>query len=344
MDGSLPARPPSVDDLVECARRHGLVAPGELVTATACEGGVSSFVIRLDRPGRAGLIVKQALSKLRVRDDWFSSPVRIHREALALRWLERLAPPDTVPCLRFEDPDLHVIGMDEVPRPHATWKSLLMEAPPRPLHVEPAADLLASIHLRAAERHTELAGAFEDRSFFVTLRLDPYYRTAAGRTPDAAPFLQRLIDDTLDHAVTLVHGDYSPKNILIHHDRLYLIDHEVAHWGDPAFDVGFALTHLLSKAHHLPAFRAPLIEAARGFAERYLSRVAGASLGEDLAGRCGRHTLGCLLARIDGRSPLEYLTDAERALQRRIVLGLMGRQPSHVMTVVHQFGGALECS
>ena len=108
----------------------------------------------------------------------------------------------------------------------------------------------------AIEQRNELQSIFADRTFFEALRLEPYYRYTALRTPASADFYDALITDTLSHALTLVHGDYSPKNVLVHHDQLVLLDYEVAHWGDPAFDVGFALTHLLSKAHHIAPRRA----------------------------------------------------------------------------------------
>ena len=115
----------------------------------------------------------------------------------------------------------------------------------------------------------ELAGLFDDRSHFESLRLEPYYAFTATQIPAAAGFLQALIAGTRARRLTLVHGDFSPKNILIHRDSLVLLDHEVIHWGDPAFDLGFSLTHLLSKAHHLPNHRADFANAAREYWQTY---------------------------------------------------------------------------
>src|SRR5205823_5639992 len=92
--------------------------------------------------------------------------------------------------------------------------------------------------------------------------LEPYYEFTAQRVSGARSFLELLIAETRATRTALVHGDYSPKNVLVFQDALVLVDHEVIHFGDPAFDVGFSLTHLLSKAHHLPERRAAFASAA----------------------------------------------------------------------------------
>lgn len=329
--------------LLAYLRSQRLLHPTEAAETEILRGGVSSRVVRVTRALGASLVVKQALAQLRVADQWFSDPTRVHREALALRWLQRLAPPDTTTPLLFEDFSHHVIGMGDVPRPHHDWKTCLLTAPPDPRHVGQFATILATIHVRAAERRDELEPVFADRSFFESLRIDPYYRCAAERVPAAAPFLTGLIDETAAHAVTLVHGDYSPKNILIHDHRLFLLDHEVMHWGDPAFDLGFSLAHLLSKAHHCEDGRNALLSAAHDYVADYMALVEHTPVGRDLAARAGRHTLGCLLARVAGRSRLEYLTPLEQARQQAIVVDLMRERPADVTAVVTRVGEALSC-
>jgi aminoglycoside phosphotransferase (APT) family kinase protein len=149
--------------------------------------------------------------------------------------------------------------------------------------------------------------------------------------------LRSLIAETLDNRLTLVHGDYSPKNILVHHDALVLLDHEVIHIGDPAFDVGFALAHFLSKAHHLPTSRDNFAAAGKQFWSTYSKGLAGFPWHSDLEARAAGHTLACLLARVAGRSPLEYLSVEERGSQREGVLAVMQAAPTCIDDVVDQF-------
>ena len=149
------------------------------------------------------------------------------------------------------------------------------------------------------------------------------------------------MEETRARRETLVHGDYSPKNVLVRDGKLVLLDHEVIHFGDPAFDLGFSLTHFLSKAHHLAGKRAAFAEVARFHWSTYREEVGDLPWTEDLEERAARHTLGCLLARVAGRSPLEYLDEGELALQREAVLALMRDPPGSVPGLVEEFVGRL---
>ncbi|HET7571433.1 MAG TPA: phosphotransferase [Gaiellaceae bacterium] len=324
------------DQLVRYLRESGRIGAEEEPAVRTLGGGVSNRTVLLAREGGEEWVLKQALEKLRVQVDWFCSPERIHREALGLHWLARLAPPGTITPFVFEDRARHVLAMAAVPRPHENWKTMLLAGDLRPGHVEQFALLLRSIHRNALEHDEELRRVFGDRSFFEGLRLEPYYAYAGERVPEAAAFLERLIADTRAHDDTLVHGDYSPKNVLVRDDRLVLLDHEVVHFGDPAFDLGFSLTHLLSKAHHLPERRGDFADAALLYWRTYAD---GAEDG--LEERAVRHTLACLLARVAGRSPLEYLDAEERARQQRAVLALLPAPPERMDDLVAGFLEAL---
>ncbi len=329
------------DALCEYLRQTGRIDPNELPRCTTLDGGVSNRTVLVQRPSGESWVIKQALARLRVKDEWLADPRRVHREALGLRWLNRLAPHGHVPEFCFEDESCHLLGMTAVPQPHANWKSVLLAGGLKPDHGIAFGELLGTIHRRGYELAHETRPVFEDRTFFESLRLDPYYRSTAVRQPGAAPFYERLIADTLAVRATVVHGDYSPKNVLLYRDQLVLLDHEVIHFGDPAFDVGFALTHLLSKAHHLAGQRAAFLDAAGSFWRAYGSAAAGLAGSAGLEERAVRHTLGCLLARVDGRSPLEYLTDSERRVQREVVIALMAEPPRDLCSLIAAFGRAV---
>jgi len=228
-----------------------------------------------------------------------------------------------------------------VPQPHENWKAMLLTGRRLfPRHVRQFGALLGTVHRKAWERRAELEPLFDDRTFFESLRLEPYYAYAAEQVPPAGPFLHELIGQTRSTRQTLVHGDYSPKNVLVPKGgRIVLLDHEVIHWGDPAFDLGFALTHLLSKAHHLSAGRPAFADAAALFWESYARELPDAPWRDGLEGRAVRHTLGCLLARVAGRSPLEYLTADERQRQLDATVALMPSPPATVPELIPAFLG-----
>jgi len=318
-------------------RRTGRVLAGERLVFATLTGGVSNRVVLVKRPNRRSWVLKQALPKLRVAADWYSRPERIQREAMGLRWLRRLTPPGSVPRLVFEDPEQHLLAMEAVPAPHLNWKQSLLEGGLRLDQVREFGRLLGGIHRGALAFRDEIADAFQDRSFFESLRLEPYYQYAASHVPRAASFLEDLIAETRAQRITLVHGDFSPKNILIYRGRLVLLDHEVIHFGDPAFDVGFSLTHLLSKALHLRPQRGLFGQAAAEYWAHYRAAADPDLVTDAWEARAVRHTLGCLLARVAGRSPLEYLTESEKACQQGAVLALLKRRPATIPKLVEQF-------
>jgi 5-methylthioribose kinase len=322
-----------VPALLAYLQRTGRIAPGEHPRIEVLQGGVSNRTVWVARESGDAWVLKQALAKLRVPVDWFSSPERIHREALGLEWLARLAPPGSIAPLLFEDRERHLLAMQAVPQPHANWKTLLLGGKICPDHFRQFATLLAAIH-RDAYGRADLAAVFGDRTFFESLRLEPYYGYSAQQAPAAAAFLNSLIAETLACRITLVHGDYSPKNILIHNDRLVLLDHEVIHFGDPAFDLGFSLTHFLSKAHHLLVLRREFASAAREYWRVYSEALGSPIWAADLEPRAVRHTLACLLARAVGRSPLEYLDPTGRVRQRDAVLRILPSAPSRVADLI----------
>ena len=166
------------------------------------------------------------------------------------------------------------------------------------------------------------------------MRLDPYYLHSARRRPEAAGFLKRLVAATRGTSLTITHSDYSPKNVLVRRGRLVLLDHEIMHWGDGAFDVGFALTHLLAKALHVGGKRREFVQAATLFWETYTSS-AGPPFSEPLyESRVAAHTIGCL-CRQGRRSSTSAVTSV--TCRRSAAVSLALDPPTDVPSVVAAF-------
>jgi len=325
--------------LLRYLRDNGWAAADETPAFGALTGGVSNRTVWVRRDRGEDWVIKQALAKLRVQVDWFSAPERIQREAAGMRWLGKIIP-EHVPTLIFEDCRNHILAMTAIPQPHYNWKAALLDGCAEVRYARSFGRLLAMIH-RASERYPEIEREFDERRYFEELRLEPYYGYAASQVPAASAYLKQLISDTRRRRFALTHGDYSPKNVLIRHDRLIILDFEVIHFGDPAFDIGFSLTHFLSKAHHLPANRSAFLELAREFWRFYASDLSP-TLRRRLGDFAVKHTLACLLARVAGRSPLEYLDAAARERQRRIALDLMAEDIGDAPELIDAFGKRLE--
>jgi 5-methylthioribose kinase len=321
---------------------RGCVKVDETVSFSNLQGGVSNRTVKVAWAHGRGWVLKQALAKLRVNIDWFSSPERIGIEAKALRCFNRLAPPGTTPAFIFEDMPNYLMGMEAVPEEHENWKSVLLSGRIISDHFEQFALLLGSIHRRSSESDEEVRSQFSDTTYFENLRLEPYYLYTAESVDEAKIFLTTLARETLRHKDCLVHGDFSPKNTLIYRSKLILLDYEVVHFGDPAFDAGFAMTHFLSKAHHLPRERARIASAAELFWQVYHEGISPLNWAKDMEPRVVRHTLGCMLARVAGKSTLEYLTPGELQRQKQTILGLIRKPPMRVADLIDQFSCHIE--
>lgn len=339
--------PPKLDIEDEAALRFYLAkrsgGGASVVSVGVLAGGVSNKTVHVGLADGTGWVLKQSLAKLRVEKDWFSDPARIFREAAALRAFHRLAPA-CVPALIFEDRAQQLLAMAAVPTPHENLKEQLMAGDSIAGCGLAMGELLGRLHGDAAAQRDTLAPAFDDRAFFESLRIEPYFCHCVEHVPDAAAFLEALIADLRRHRHTLVHGDYSPKNMLTHYGQIHLIDFEVTHWGDPAFDVGFALTHLLSKAHHLTEKRTAFLAEASAFWNAYQQALGGWAWRDGLEQRVVRATLGVMLARCRGCSPLEYLTASQRDAQAGGVLAMMEAPPATVARLVEIWTHGLEQS
>ena len=272
---------------------------------TSLGGGVSNHVFLVEA-GHLRCVVKQSLGRLRVEAEWLSRRDRIHRECAALRAVAPALPAGAVPAVLFEDRENYVFGMEAAPAGAQPWKTGLMAGEVREELAEEAGRLLGTWISESAGR-PEWCGEFGDLTVFGELRVDPYYRFTADRHPELRERFAALIEECLGRRVSLVHGDYSPKNLLVCGGGLMAIDWEVVHWGDPSFDAAFLTNHLLLKAVCVPGAGTRLASAAGAF-WRGLSATAGPAAGW-LEPAAMRH-LGCLLlARVDGKSPAEYVRD-----------------------------------
>ncbi len=324
--------------LLRYLRGQALINSGESPRLRALAGGVSNRTVLVQRASGEDWVLKQALAKLRVEVDWFSAPERIHREAAGLRWLGRIIP-GQVPQFVFADEQQHILGMSAIPQPHQNWKTALLAGKTSIEQAQDFGRLLAKIH-SAADCLPELRDDFADRRFFEELRLEPYYSYTASQVPDARDFLEQLIADTRARRLALVHGDYSPKNILIAAGKLILLDFEVIHFGDPAFDIGFSCAHFLAKASFLPQSRTAFMQMARAYWRAYCESLTP-QIRDAVADQAPRHTLACFLARMAGRSPLEYLDQTQRSRLQAIALDLLAQDNWELQTLMEDYEAQL---
>lgn len=264
-------------------------------------GGVSSAVFELD--GAPPVVLKQALPRLRVAAAWDADPSRAETEAAALRLLHGITP-DHVPDVLGSDPDTHVVAVRRAPRAWRDWRAALLDEPGE---VETdrgrtAGEVLGRWHA-ATWGDEAVRGSFEHSVAFEQLRLDPFHRELIRRRVVPARLIVPLIEELANERQCLVHGDYSPKNLLVGDGGLWAIDAEVAHVGAAVFDLAFLVAHLALKAIHAPRHAALVRHASAAFVAGYESTNPGRVDPDDIA----RHAAAVMLSRVSGKSPAPYL-------------------------------------
>jgi len=342
-------------EFAQALRELGLAATDEPLVGEPLTGGVSSDIWRIETRG-GPVCAKRALARLRVAADWRAP---IERNLYEARWMRvaHAAVPGSVPRVRGQHAALGVLVMDYLPPGgHALWKEQLRRGVAEPATAAAVGRTLVRIHAYSAARAAELGPQFDTDRIFFDIRLEPYLVATAARHPDLAAALHALVAQTQHAKSALVHGDVSPKNILVPLGVTVeatkeaksasaagvraaadgaavepdlaappvLLDAECAWWGDPAFDLAFCLNHLLLKALWVP-------EAQPALAACFGALVAAYRAGIDwedpaaLERRAAALLPGLLLARVDGKSPVEYLDRPEqhgavRRAARRLLL------------------------
>ncbi len=305
-------------------RRAGLLDAGAVAAIEALTGGVSSD-ISLVTVGTRRFCVKRALAKLKVAADW-RAPVERNRSEVD--WMTTVASivPAAVPQILADHADEGWFAMDYLePQQHPLWKAELRDGRIDAAFAAAVGATLVRIHAATAATaaNSALAQRFATDHIFYPIRLEPYLAATAEKHADCKPRLLELIRQTQGNKQALVHGDVSPKNILIGAAGPVFLDAECAWWGDPAFDLAFCLNHLLLKCVWRPQWAAHYLESFDALASAYLAGVDWEPAGANEA-RVAGLLPGLLLARIDGKSPVEYIEgEADKAQVRRVARRLL---------------------
>ena len=294
-------------EILTLLHQRGLTAePG--ASCTPLGGGVSSDIWLIE-DGHMRFVVKRALPKLRVDQDWFADVSRNRHEQDFIDYVSRFLP-DAVPHILHRAPEHGFFSMEYLGADYHNWKTLLMAGKPEIDHAKKAATILAAIH-RHSWNDAEVRARFATTSQFFQLRIEPYLLSTGQRHPPLQALFAQEADRLAATSLCLVHGDFSPKNILIGPKRMVILDCEVAWFGDPAFDVAFLLNHFFLKALLLHRICDCYLALAQQAWKTYQAAARADQL-DGLEARVCRILLLLMLARVDGKSPVEYLTDTTK--------------------------------
>jgi len=286
------------EEVIKYLKQEGLIKENDDAEVEHLSGGVSCRVWKIS-VNNDRWVIKQALEKLDVKADWFSDVERIHREHEAMKQLELVIPDCNIPKILHVDYVKHIYLMTCAEEGVQTWKDLLMNGIFNVDTAKSAADILSQIHLQSQKIDEKVKEGFSDQKYFIQLRIDPFHRFLINIYPELLVEINGLIVELTEQKTCLVHGDFSPKNMLVEKSgSIVLIDYEVAHWGNPVFDLAYCLGHLMLKTWHLKKPH-ELLELISVFIANYKGQVS------NLLPHLGL----MLLARMDGKSPVNYIQD-----------------------------------
>ncbi|WP_396667599.1 phosphotransferase family protein [Microbacterium sp. R86528] len=310
--------------------RRGVIST-DTASARMLGGGVSNVVLAID-DGSQQLVLKQARGKLQVAEDWYAPRERVLREAEGLRVLANIdaaAAPEVIDV----DPDALTLTIVRAPHDWTDWKERLLVGDVDRDVAERLGHSLRHMQIETTGGRGLSDELIGDTETFDVLRVEPYHRTAAQRNPEFASDILAVAERMSATRECLVHGDFSPKNFLVGPEGSWVIDFEVAHLGDPTFDPAFLASHLTMKAIHAPQWQDRYVLAAAAFFDAYDAD----SFGIDVTHLSQQ--IGCLLlARVDGKSPAEYLDAAQRRRTHRLGTLLL----THPVDTIDQVWNRLE--
>jgi len=300
----------------------GIIKEGEDFFIKYLSGGVSGTTAFVQVSGQ-DLIIKQALAKLKVAEEWLCDPSRMEAEMKSNDIYHRLVP-ENVPKVISYDPENYVFVREAAPDSCRMWKSDLMTGQ---LDFEVSAKVmqtLATVHNKCAG-DDEVAKDFADKEIFYELRISPYIEFILKKHPGLTDYAKPICDELMNSNITLVHGDYSPKNVVLDGRKVFVTDYEVAHYGHPAFDVAFLANHLILKAIHMRDFGGAFLAMLRQVLNLYFDQV---DFMDKKALEISFVKLLPLLmiARVDGKSPVEYIVDEDvKEFVRTIAFDLINK-------------------
>ena len=304
-------------------------------------GGVASDIYRLEVAEKV-YCAKFALEKLKVAADWHAP---VHRNQAEFAWLQvaaRMVPETAVKLFGHSAVHQGFVMEFVPPEQGYLWKQALLSGQSDGAESPAVAEVIGRIHAMSSRPDFD-ASPFQNHSDFYDLRIEPYLVYTASQQPQVGDALWRLVETLRLSNKALVHGDVSPKNIIFRSQGPILLDAECATMGDPVFDVAFCLNHLLIKALHLPAKRNALLKSATNFWERYRQHIEWEEVSAFEVRLC-RLLPALMLARVAGKSPVEYLGNDNQSVLSRAAINLIHDEPVQLEQLLANYKVQMEIS
>jgi tRNA A-37 threonylcarbamoyl transferase component Bud32 len=319
-------------DFEEYLLNKKLINHGDGYEILYLTGGVSGTTA-LVTSGEEEMIVKQALAKLKVAEEWLCDPARMEIEMKSNAVYHRLVP-ENVPAVISYDEENYIFVREAAPEYCRMWKTDLM-AGKLDFHIaKRVIDTLAIVH-NACAIDEEVVKDFADNQIFYELRISPYIEFICEKHPSLVEYATPIIKELMESKITLVHGDYSPKNVVVFDETVYVTDYEVAHYGHPSFDLGFLCNHLILKSIHMKEFGDGFLGMLRYVLSSYFEKCNYMDK-ESLEESFLKLLPLLMIARVDGKSPVEYIVDPKmKEFVRTLAFGLIDNRINRIEDLIN---------
>jgi thiamine kinase-like enzyme len=225
--------------------------------------------------------------------------------------------PENAPQVYFYDDENYIYGREAAPEDCTMWKADLLGGLLDFEVARKSIESLVTVH-NVCSRDSKVAKDFDSKEVFYNLRISPYIEFIVGKYPQLDQFAKEVISDMMDNKISLVHGDFSPKNIMNGNRKIWILDFEVAHYGHPAFDVAFFSNHFILKAVKNKKYAPSYLNMLGYMLEIYFDKMDYMDK-KQLENSYVRTLSLLMIARVDGKSPAEYITDdSDKDLIRKL--------------------------
>ncbi len=309
------------NNLTGYLRKKKCIGPSEPILDMRQIGdGLKNLVYQITTPQQR-LIVKQAHSRVQIKERWWTDRKRIFAEKNCIEILANILPPDIFPDALSEDRTNFILVTTGPAKDAVLWEDQLNGGRVDLQIAAQAGELLASVHnLTAGQR--ELKTMFKELKPFEQLRIEPLYKSISGQFPDIQKQVEGRARELMKPGKCLVLADLRPRNVYVNQGELYLVDFATAHYGHPSFDLGFYSADLCLKAMLNHPQKAAFLEAINVFWMAYFKIAEYPKAAE--TEREALSDFGCLLlALVAGRAPVVEADEAFRDITYRICQSLM---------------------
>ena len=305
----------------------------KIINVEPLKGGVSCEIYKVDTTTNS-YCIKKALKKLRVEKDWYADPIRSYYEYLWLKKTKKILPssiPEVISYNRMKN--YLIIEYLNMSR-YSNLKEDLLKGKVDLDNLNKIAKKLLYIHKNLKSNYNKKI--FQTHNFnFIKLRINPYLLELNKTYPELKKYINETVNLLRNNQHTVIHADFTPKNILVSKNKQIILDAETANYGDPSFDIVSLINHLIIKLLFVNKNKKNFVLALKKIFNTYHSNVTWEEK-QDIIKRSLTLLPLMMLARVDGKSPVEYIkNNNEKNKLRRIALDLIKIQNYDFNTFVN---------